>query len=115
MSKHENPVRLRHMLEHAQEAVSMMAGKTRLSLDESRTLSLALVRLIEIVGEAANRVSKKTQQKYPQIPWPLIIGMRNRLVHDYTVIDLDIVWQTVTEELPPLIVELQEVIAQEEA
>lgn len=113
MSKHDDEVSLRHMLEHAREAVAFVAGKGRSDLATSRMLSLALVRLIEIVGEAANRVSKTRQKQLSQIPWPLIIGMRNRLIHGYDVVDLDIVWQTVTEELPSLITILEGVVPRE--
>jgi uncharacterized protein with HEPN domain len=107
MSKHDDMVRLRHMLEHAREAVALIQGKSRPDLESSRLHTLALIRLIEIVGEAASRVSKATQSLHPQIPWPQIIGMRNRLIHGYDVVDIGIVWQTVTEELPPLIAELE--------
>ena len=98
------------MLEHAREAVALVGGKDRSDLDISRMLSLALVRLIEIVGEAANRVAKTRQRQLSQVPWPQIIGMRNRLIHGYDVVDLDIVWQTVTEELPPLITILEKIV-----
>jgi len=110
MSKHDDMVRLRHMLEHAREAVVLMQDKNRSNLESSRLHTLALIRLIEIVGEAANRVSKATQRKYPQIPWSQIIGMRNRLIHGYDVVDIGIIWQTVTEELPPLIAELERIV-----
>jgi uncharacterized protein with HEPN domain len=110
MSKHNDEVRLRHMLEHAREAIVLMVGKDRSHLNAERMLSLALVRLIEIVGEAANRVSKARQRQLSQIPWPQIIGMRNRLVHGYDAVDLDIVWQTVTEELPALLAVLEQIV-----
>ena len=97
------------MLEHAREAVALVGGKDRSDLDISRMLSLALVRLIEIIGEA-NRVAKTRQKQLSQIPWPQIIGMRNRLIHGYDVVDLDIVWQTVTEEVPPLITILEKIV-----
>src|SRR5262245_28015713 len=112
MSKHDDEVRLRHMLEHAREAVAFVVGKDRSDLEASRMLSLALVRLIEIVGEAANRVSKTRQKQLSQISWPLVIGMRNRLIHGYDAVDLDIVWQTVTEELPSLISILEGIVPQ---
>lgn len=111
MSKHDDMVRLRHMLEHAREAVVLMQDKNRSDLDNSRLHVLALVRLVEIVGEAASRVSKATQRRHPQVPWPQIIGMRNRLIHGYDVVDLGIVWRTVTEELPPLIDELERILS----
>jgi len=66
--------------------------------------------LIEIIGEAANRVSKTGQKQLSQVPWPQIIGMRNRLIRGYDVVDLDLVWQTVTEELPPLITILEKIV-----
>ena len=82
----EDEVRLRHMLDHAREAVAMVAGKQRSDLQCERMLELALVRLIEIVGEAAAKVSAEGQERYPLIPWREVVGMRNRLVHGY---DLD--------------------------
>jgi uncharacterized protein with HEPN domain len=65
---------------------------------------------VEIVGEAANRVSEATQRAHPDIPWSNIIGMRNRLVHGYDVIDYDLLWDTVTSDLPPLIAALQKIV-----
>lgn len=82
MTRHEDSVRLRHMLEYAQEAVKLAEGKNREDLDNDRMLELALTRLIEIVGEAGAHISPQTQGKYPDIPWPEIIGLRNRLYMD---------------------------------
>ncbi|HKA53165.1 MAG TPA: DUF86 domain-containing protein [Candidatus Binatia bacterium] len=114
MPKHDDVVRLRHMLEHAREAIVLMEGKNHADLESSRLHLLAIVRLVEIIGEAASRVSQATQRKYPQIPWPQIIGMRNRLVHGYDVVDIGIVWQTVNEELSPLIAELERILSTED-
>jgi uncharacterized protein with HEPN domain len=110
MSQHDPQVRLRHMLEYAREALSLMQGRTRADLDEDRALGLAIARCLEIVGEAAARLSDATQQQYPGIPWPQIIGMRNRLIHGYDLVDYDIVWSTVSEDLPPLIAELEKIV-----
>lgn len=85
-------IRLRHMLDAAREAVSFIHGRTRDDLDLDRQLVLALVKSIEIVGEAASRVTESSRQDLPQIPWDQIIGMRNRLVHAYFDINLDILW-----------------------
>ena len=74
-------IRPRHMLDAAREAVSFMHGRTRDDLDLDRQLVLALVKSIEIVGEAASRITESSRQELPQIPWDQIIGMRNRLVH----------------------------------
>jgi uncharacterized protein with HEPN domain len=83
MSRHDDAVRLRHMLEHAREAVTLVRGKKRQDLDSERVLSLALVRLPEIIGEAAGRVIKELQAQNPGIAWPHIVGLRNRLIHGY--------------------------------
>ena len=80
------------------------------SLEQDRMLQLALVRLVEIVGEAATRVSEKGQRSYPSIPWEKARGMRNRLVHGYNRIDLKVLWDTITDDLPPLIAELERIL-----
>jgi len=100
-------VRLRHMLDAAREAVSLASGKSRQDIGHERLLNLSLVRLVEIVGEAANRISAQTQAKYPAIRWSRIVGMRHRLIHGYDNIDFDILYSTVTEDLPELIAELE--------
>ncbi len=66
-------------------------------------LLFAVVRAVEIVGEAATRVSNETRMATPEIPWSDIMGMRNRLVHGYFNINIEIVWKTVTVELPQLL------------
>ena len=96
------------MLSHAREAVDLLGKTDREQLEDNRTLQLALTRLIEIVGEAANRVSETTQGRHPEIPWREIVGMRNRLIHGYDVTDIDILWDTITDDLPPLIEKLNE-------
>jgi uncharacterized protein with HEPN domain len=69
------------MLDHALEAVAMVEGKTRVDLDKDRQLNLALVRLLEIIGEAATRIPKEEQIHYSDIPWSEIVSLRNRLIH----------------------------------
>ena len=71
-------------------------------MDDDRKLKHALVRLLEIIGEAANGMSSNIKEKHPGIPWKEMIGMRNRLIHGYFDVDLDIVWQTVSKDIPPL-------------
>ena len=109
----ESAIRLRHMLDYAREAVTLARGKSRADLDADRVLNLALVHLVEIVGEAASRVSKDVQGQYPQIPWPQVVSMRNRLVHGYDFLDFDILWQTITEDLPELIAILEKIVPPE--
>jgi uncharacterized protein with HEPN domain len=103
-------IRLRHMRDAAQEAITFIQDQTRETLDQDRKLALALVKDIEIIGEAASKISEESQQLHPQIPWPQIIAMRNRLIHAYFEIDLEVVWKTVTEDLPVLLYELDQII-----
>ncbi|MBN1515725.1 DUF86 domain-containing protein [Candidatus Sumerlaeota bacterium] len=91
------------MLSHAEEACSMTASRSLDDLKKDRMLELALVRLVEIIGEAAARINEETKVKCGAIPWPQIVGMRNRLVHGYDNIDLNLLWDTVQDDLPLLI------------
>jgi uncharacterized protein with HEPN domain len=100
MSRRDVMVRLRHMLDHAREAAEMTRGKTRADLAANRKLNLALVRLLEIVGEAASRMAPAECAVYPDIPWLEIVSLRNRLIHGYDNVDFDILWQIVTRDLP---------------
>jgi uncharacterized protein with HEPN domain len=106
-------VRLRHMLDAAREAVTFAAGKTSQDLKFDRVLSLALVKCIEIIGEAATKVTNETRSANPQIPWTDIVGMRHRLIHVYFDVDLERVCDTVAIDLPPLIESLEEMIEAE--
>jgi len=80
---------------------------------QDRLLSLALVRCIEIIGEAASKVSPETRSKYAEVPWADIIGMRHRLVHAYFEIDLGRVCDTLAADLPPLILQLERILSNE--
>ena len=91
------------MYDASREALGFIAGRTRSDLDRDRLLALGLVKCIEIIGEAANRISAETQQRFPEIPWRGIIAMRHRTVHGYADVDLHVVWQTVSGRLPELI------------
>jgi len=99
--------RVRHMLDAATEAMKSTSGRTRSDLDADLVWALGLVKCVEIIGEAAARIGKETKERNPQVPWAQIVAMRNRLVHLYFEIDLDQVWKAVTEDLPPLAVQLQ--------
>ncbi len=103
MSRHDDSVRLRHMLDAARKARSLARRRKRKELDTDETLALALVKLVEIIGEAANRVSDEFQNSLPDLPWAEMIAMRNRLIHDYANIDNDQVWTTVNRDLPELV------------
>jgi uncharacterized protein with HEPN domain len=95
------------MLDDAREAVAMVRGRTRRELDTDRQLNLSLVRLLEIVGEAAGRLPAEERVRHPGIAWAEIVGLRNRLIHGYDSVDYDILWQIVSNDLPPLIAALK--------
>ncbi len=113
MSKIDNLTRLLHMRDAAIEAIDFVAGRSRDELNTNRMLTLALVKDIEIIGEAASIISAECRARYSQLPWVQIIGMRNRLTHAYFEVNLDIVWQVVTNDLPALVMELEEIISLE--
>ena len=73
-------------------------------------LNLACARLLEIRGEAANRVADETQSKYPELPWLQMIGVRNRLIHGYDSVDFDILWAIISSDLPDLVLQLEKII-----
>lgn len=102
-------IRLKHMLDAAEEAFAFAAGRSRADLDGDRKLVLALIKLVEIIGEAAAKVSPETRLRHAALPWEAIVATRNRLIHGYFDINLDIVWDTVTVDLPPLLAELRRV------
>ena len=95
------------MLDAAREAVAFAAGTGRYEFGGDRKLILSLVKDIEIIGEAAGRVSEDVRRQLPQIPWQDVINMRNHLIHAYFDIDVGVVWSTVSEDLPPLIQALE--------
>jgi len=95
------------MLDAAREAKSFVRDKTKGDLESDRKLVLALVKSIEIIGEAGTKTSQRCREELPHIPWADIVGMRNRLIHAYFDINLNVLWMTVTEDLPPLIAALE--------
>ncbi len=103
----DDVTRMQHVREAALEAVELVRESTRQDLDTDRKLALAIVRLLEIVGEAANGVSSTYRKAHPELPWVGMISMRNRLIHGYFEINLDVVWKTVQEDLPSLLEELE--------
>ena len=107
-------VRLRHMLDAASEIGTLTAGMSRDVFTADRVVSLAVTRLLEVLGEAANGVSDEVRGRHVRVPWSQMIAMRNRLIHGYYDLDLDIVWSTVSEDIPPLVRVLEDVIRKEE-
>ena len=109
MSRRDD-VWLLHMLDAAREAVSFASDKSRTDLDTDRLLVLALTKSIEIIGEAASHLPSATRDSHPEFAWGDIIGMRNRLIHAYYEVNIDTLWPTLTEDLPTLIQELENIL-----
>lgn len=105
----DDRIRLRHMIEAAEDALRFVDGRSRADLDSDRMLLFAVVRAVEIVGEAASKMSPSVRADHPKIPWSAIIAMRNRLVHAYFEIDTGIVWVAVQREIPALLLQLKSI------
>jgi uncharacterized protein with HEPN domain len=103
------------MLDAALEAIGFAQGMDRTALSGNRLAILAIVKDIEIIGEAASKVSEARRNQHPQIPWRAIIDMRNHLIHGYFDVDVDQVWSTLAQDLPPLIAHLQKLLANNSA
>jgi uncharacterized protein with HEPN domain len=110
MSPRDDSLRLADMLAAAREARHFTAGRVESDLARDRQLTLALLKCVEIIGEAAARVADATRAEYPSLPWADMVGMRNRLVHNYFDVDLSLLWTTVTDDLPGLIQRLEAVV-----
>lgn len=98
------------MIEAAEQALAFVAGRSRADLDSDLMLRMALTRAVEIVGEAAAQVSEAGRQEVPEVRWPAIVGMRNRLVHAYFSINANILWDTVQWDLPLLVKQLKDAL-----
>jgi uncharacterized protein with HEPN domain len=108
--KIDDPTRLRHMLDAALEAVSFLGNLDVGGLTENRLVCQAVIRSLEIVGEAAAQISQSYRDAHPEVSWPNIVGMGNRLVHAYFEIDYELVVKTVKQDLPSLIEKLKKLI-----
>jgi uncharacterized protein with HEPN domain len=103
-------IRLRHMLDAARKVATLVRGKSRSILDQDEVLALALVRLVEIIGEAATGTSAAVRIANPLIPWHAMSAARNRLIHGYFDVDYDILWQILTVSVPELIAQLEKIV-----
>jgi uncharacterized protein with HEPN domain len=99
-----------HMLDTARQGLRIASGKSRAQYDDDETLRLALTHIIQVIGEAAQRVSTEFRQEHPEIPWHEIIGMRHRIVHNYLYVDEDVIWEVVQQDLFPLVKALQYIV-----
>lgn len=108
----EDHIRIRHMIDAAGRAERFLNGRERADLDSDDMLLFALVRCVEIIGEAAAKVSGETRLATPAIPWRDIVAMRNRLIHAYFDIDTEVLWQTMRQDVPPLVRSLKTVLGE---
>jgi uncharacterized protein with HEPN domain len=99
-----------HMLDMARKAVAKVRDLPRETYNADENLRLALIHLVQVIGEAARHVSREFTSTHPEIPWENIVGMRHKVVHDYLGVDEDIVWQVVTEDLPKLVEALEPLV-----
>lgn len=106
----DDVIRVRHILDAAREAINFIEGHHRKDLDTDRKLNLSLVRLLEIIGEAARGVTTEFRREHSELEWKSMIGMRDRLIHGYFDVNLDILWETVTKDLPPLINKIEKIL-----
>jgi len=110
MTRHDDGDLLKDMLDYSLKARSAVEGRSRSDLDADDVLAAALERFVEIIGEAASRVSAQARTAFPDIPWREIVGMRNRLIHGYSAVDRDVIWAVVAVDLPELIRELEAIL-----
>ncbi len=111
--KPEDAVRVQHILDAAREAISFALGQTREDLEADHMRALAITRLLEIVGEAATTMSPELKAAHPEIPWRVMAATRNRLIHAYFSVNLQIVLDTTQVDLPPLITSLEAMLSSE--
>ncbi|MCK6554323.1 DUF86 domain-containing protein [Candidatus Binatia bacterium] len=112
--RREDRVRILDMIEEGEHATTFITGRGREDLDRDPILFRALVRAIEVMGEAASKVSTETRAATPEVPWRDIVSMRNRLIHGYSTIDPDTVWRTATDDIPAILPALKALAARDE-
>lgn len=112
MLPEEDRIRLTHMRDEARRALAFAAGCSSEDLRADEMLSYAVTRALEVLGAAASQVSASTREAHPELPWASMVGMRNRLIHAYHDVNLQVVWKTLSDDLPPLIEALDELLGQ---
>lgn len=103
MSRHNDAVYFSHMRDFALAAMEIAQDKQPSDLASDRVLRYALLHTVTVLGEAASKVSLDTRQHLSDIPWRAIVGTRNHLIHGYDIVNLNLLWETITHDLPALV------------
>jgi uncharacterized protein with HEPN domain len=114
MPQRDDLVYVSDMVEYGAYACEFVEGREASDLFVDRQLAFSLVRALTVLGEAAAQVSREWRVEHAEIPWREIVGMRNILVHGYTRVDYELLWEVATKQLPPLIVQLRTILEQED-
>src|SRR5437773_1098036 len=103
--------RLEHILQAARKAVSYTINHSRTDLDEDEPLAITIIHFCALSGEAAKKIDRNFQRAHPEVPWIDLADLRNKLFHEYYAVDLDVVWQTATSDLPQVIIEVEKLLS----
>lgn len=105
---------LRDILQAAEEALDFVQGMEFSNFSSDRKTNLAVVRALEVIGEAARHIPQRARRRHPQVSWQDMVAMRNKLIHGYFGVDLEVLWRTVQVDLPPLRDEIRGMLAEME-
>ncbi len=115
MRRHDDTIYLQYILESITRIEEYLEGIDKATFDEVHLLQDGIIRQLQIIGEATSRISPGLSERYPDVPWSNIVGMRHKIVHDFFEIDLDVVWVTATERVPKLKEQLQQLLGELDA
>ena len=110
--KKDDSVYIGHMLDLARKAVEKTEGIDKEDYDANEDIRMVIAHLVQMIGEAANRVTADSKAAHPGIPWKQIIGVRHRIVHDYMDVDYDVLWEIAISDLPPLVKQLASIVGE---
>ena len=111
--KDKDKVYLLHIKDSTKWIIELQKQFNKNEFKESRLFQNGVIREVEIIGEASNKLSKDIKEKYPEVAWIEIIGMRNKVIHEYFGIDLEAVWKTISVDIPDLLEKIEKIIKNE--